>query len=106
MLPCDAMPALTIRIAPLLVLCACGTVQPDEGPAADAARRRDELIADAASCATGPRPGLLAYWRLNEGAGQFVQDASGNGSRGRLGPSDGAEAGDPSWILSVDPFPR
>jgi hypothetical protein len=31
------MPASLIRILPLLALCACGTVQPEDAPAADAA---------------------------------------------------------------------
>jgi hypothetical protein len=44
-----------------------------------------------------PQPNLVAYWRLNEGAGTTVADASGQGLTGSL--SQG-----PAWIPSTIPF--
>ena len=49
--------------------------------------------------ATLPAPdaNTLAQWALNEGAGQTVADASGNGRTGTLGASTAAGADDPVW---------
>ena len=46
--------------------------------------------------------GLVAYWPLNEGAGQIVADASGNGNDGVLGDLDSAEINDPVWVVDPD----
>jgi len=67
-------------------------------------RTPQQIMADAASCASGPQTGLAAYWQFNEDSGQFVQDASGNGNRGTLGATQGNDSTDPSWILSTEPF--
>ncbi len=42
--------------------------------------------------------GAAARWHLDEGVGQTVADASGNGNAGVLGPTSAAESEDPSWI--------
>lgn len=39
--------------------------------------------------------GLVAYWAMDEGSGQYVLDGSGKGNHGRLGDND-SEAGDPA----------
>lgn len=45
--------------------------------------------------------GLVAYWPLNEGAGQVAGDATGHGYSGTLGDLDSVEEADPAWV--VDP---
>jgi hypothetical protein len=45
----------------------------------------------------GDEPGLVAYWRFNEGAGDVtVEEVSGTACR--LGSVDGADAEDPTWV--------
>jgi len=51
--------------------------------------------------------GLLLEWRFNEGIGQVVNDYSGNGYQGQLGPTPGIDTGDPEWtreglVLTTD----
>ncbi len=46
---------------------------------------------------TGNEPGLVAYWRFNEGAGQTLNDLTPNNNHGRLGASTVADPGDPTW---------
>ena len=49
--------------------------------------------------------GLVAEWRFDQGAGQVLDDATGNGHHGRLGSTTGADAADPTWTaqgLSFD----
>ena len=43
--------------------------------------------------------GLVAYWPLNEGSGQIVADASGNGNDGVLGDASSVETSDPVWVV-------
>ena len=52
---------------------------------------------------TGSEPGLLGYWRFNEGAGQVVADATAYGAHGVLGSTAGIESGDPLWTSQVPP---
>ena len=42
----------------------------------------------------------LAQWAFNEGSGQTVADASGNGRNGTLGASTAAGGDDPTWIAA------
>ncbi len=49
--------------------------------------------------------GLIGEWRFDDGAGQTLTDASGNGHHGRLGSTAGPDVNDPAWIapgLSFD----
>ena len=56
--------------------------------------------------ASHPNYGNLAgYWKLNEGSGQLVLDASGNGNDGQLGSTGTGDTNDPSWGLSDNPLP-
>ncbi|MBI9019159.1 MAG: exo-alpha-sialidase [Phycisphaerae bacterium] len=41
---------------------------------------------------------LVAYWPLNEGSGQTVNDLSGNANNGILGQNDTEDAADPQWL--------
>jgi autotransporter-associated beta strand protein len=43
----------------------------------------------------------IGFWQLNEGAGQFIADSSGNGLNGYLGTNSLlVDASDPAWSLS------
>jgi len=48
--------------------------------------------------ADGVPGSLRAYWPLDEGSGQVVHDASGNGNDGQLGSTPGPDARDPAWV--------
>jgi len=63
-----------------------------------------EIRADMHRILAGHEPGLVAYWRLEEGSGQFSMDWSGNGHDVRLGADSGADASDPTWVLSDAPL--
>ena len=54
---------------------------------------QDQIQTHRSSPLVGNEPGLVAYWRLNEGEGTTVQDQSGNTHNGTL-------YGDPSWNLA------
>ena len=43
-------------------------------------------------------PGLVAYWRLDEGSGDVGFDLTSNGHDMQLGEVAGADAGDPTWV--------
>lgn len=45
--------------------------------------------------------GLKAYWKMDEGAGQTVADATGNGNDAFLGTTSSAEAIDPTWVTGT-----
>lgn len=46
---------------------------------------------------SGSEPGLLGYWRFNEGSGQVIHDSSVNTLDGHLGSTPIADENDPSW---------
>ena len=48
-------------------------------------------------------PGLVAYWRMDEGTGDTAVDLTGNGHDMRLGNAAGADAGDPTWVTPGQP---
>jgi len=52
----------------------------------------------------GGEPGLVAYWRFDEGSGQVAHDASAYGHDGQLGASPSAEPSDPLWAVSDAPL--
>lgn len=46
-----------------------------------------------------PTAGLVAYWPLDEGSGQLINDIAPGGSHdGALGASDMVDEADPSWV--------
>jgi hypothetical protein len=53
---------------------------------------------------TGNEPGLVGYWKMDEGDGQQVVDSSSGGIAGVLGTTQNAEPSDPKWVES-DEFP-
>ncbi len=44
--------------------------------------------------------GLVGYWRLNEGEGQFASDLSIQKNHGTLGSSPDSDTNDPLWIVA------
>ncbi|MFQ5627366.1 MAG: LamG-like jellyroll fold domain-containing protein [bacterium] len=51
----------------------------------------------------GNEANLLAYWNFDEGAGQVVNDLTGNRNAGQLGTTAGIDGEDPDWIVSDRP---
>ena len=49
-------------------------------------------------------PGLVGYWRFDEGDGQYVYDLTDNGNNGLLGDSPSLELSDPKWRHSNAPL--
>jgi len=43
--------------------------------------------------------GLIAYWQLNDGMGQMLEDATGNGYNGIIGEYEDPDDFDPSWTV-------
>jgi hypothetical protein len=66
-------------------------------------RTEDEIATWMTRPLTGNEPGLLGYWRFNEGAGQVVADTTAYGAHGVLGSTAGIESGDPLWTSQVPP---
>jgi hypothetical protein len=54
---------------------------------------------------TGSELGLVAYYRFDEGSGQFAFDATGNGHDGRLGSTTGIDSHDPLWTATPTATP-
>ena len=67
------------------------------------ARSQEQVRATMNTRLSGDEPGLLAYWPFDEGQGQVVGDASGNGNDGQLGNSTAVDTSDPRWIPSDAP---
>ena len=60
------------------------------------------LLALTMVCSGSSLAGLIAYWPLDEGSGQFAGDTSGNGNNGVLGDSSSIESSDPVWVMDSD----
>jgi hypothetical protein len=70
----------------------------------DYPRTPSEIAASWNRSLTGGEPGLVAYWRFDEGAGQLAQDSSPFHNDGRLGATSAIEASDPTWMDSTVPL--
>ena len=66
-------------------------------------RTESEIRANMNRTLQGDEPGLVGYWRLDEGRGQAILDSSVHGNDGRLGTTFWLDSEDPSWILSDAP---
>lgn len=66
-------------------------------------RTQAEIQADMNRTLVGNEPGLVAYWRMDEGSGGTCGDSTANGNDGRLGTSSGADSADPAWSTDL-PF--
>lgn len=69
------------------------------------ARTPTELATFRTASLSGAEPGLVAYWRFDEGAGQVTADSTGHGNNGTLGTTGGSDALDPNWQAFVPPPP-
>jgi murein DD-endopeptidase MepM/ murein hydrolase activator NlpD len=64
--------------------------------------RTGEEIRDAMNLRiTGTEAGLVGYWRLDDGGGEFAADATSNGNDGHLG--NGVASLMPAWVVSDAP---
>jgi hypothetical protein len=70
----------------------------------DVVRTEEEIRRDRHRALTGSEPGLVGYWRFNEGSGQAVVDATGHFADGQLGTSSGSDDQDPLWVASQVPL--
>ncbi|MCY2959150.1 MAG: LamG domain-containing protein [Planctomycetota bacterium] len=68
------------------------------------ARSVEEIQRDWYRQLLGTEPGLVAYWKFNEGAGQTVYDQSTAGNDGQLGATSLPEPSDPTWVVSDIPL--
>jgi len=64
------------------------------------ARTPEEIQANMHERLSGNETGLVAYWRLDEGAGQVINDASPLQHPGHRGASEIPDAADPAWVLA------
>jgi hypothetical protein len=76
----------------------------DEVRVWNVARSQSEIQACMKRRLTGTEPGLVGYYRFDEGTGQIVRDLSPAGKHGSLGPSVVAESDDPTWVASTAPL--
>lgn len=49
----------------------------------------------------GDEPGLVGYWRFDEGGGQYINDSSLHGNIGILGSVDSQDLADPVWVSAT-----
>jgi hypothetical protein len=69
----------------------------------DEARTGAEIRQDLLGTRTGSEPGLLGYWKMDEGSGQVLGDVSPNNRDGQLGSTPGSDGNDPAWSASTVP---
>ncbi len=70
----------------------------------DHARTASEIQHDWNGQVPTASPGLVAYWRFDEGSGQVAHDSSPFGHDGELGQSPAAGPDDPAWVVSDAPL--
>ncbi len=67
------------------------------------ARSDGQILANRGVPLSGGTAGLLAYYKMDEGAGQSAGDATANALNGTLGSTGGADVNDPAWGVSDAP---
>jgi len=50
---------------------------------------------------SGEEPGLLGYWKFDEGEGQVINDSGLNGLHGHIGSTPDPDDNDPTWVPGV-----
>lgn len=75
----------------------------DEVRVWNVARSQSEIRDSMYRPLTGAEPGLVGYYRLDDGAGQSVLDQTPAARHGVRGLSAGAETADPAWVASTAP---
>jgi hypothetical protein len=68
------------------------------------ARDPKEIVATMHRPLSGAEPGLVGYWKFDEGSGQNVADSSPSGVTGVLGRTSALETSDPTWVESSAPL--
>ncbi len=68
------------------------------------ARSGTEVKKDMQVLQSGSEPGLIGYWRFDEGGGQISSDLTGNGNDVVLGLSQNVDSEDPIWMVSYAPL--
>jgi hypothetical protein len=63
------------------------------------ARTETEIQSTMNTPLIGNEPGLVGYWKFDEGSGQTAYDSTANGNDGQLGSTPGVDGDDPSWFL-------
>lgn len=64
------------------------------------ARTPEQIQAHMHERLLGNETGLVAYWRLDEGAGQVINDGAIHPHPGHRGSSENPDAADPAWVLA------
>ncbi len=64
------------------------------------ARTQEQIQTHMHERLSGNESGLVAYWRLDEGTGQVLNDASPLQQPGHRGASENPDAADPTWVLA------
>lgn len=67
-------------------------------------RSADEIQANWDDRLEGDENGLLGYWRIDEGAGQVLNNRGSSTINGTLGGSTATEASDPAWSTNGPPI--
>lgn len=68
------------------------------------ARSENDLLANMKNYLVGDETGLEAYWRMDEGAGDVIQDLTGHGYDAQLGSVAGNDDNDPQWLSKIWPY--
>jgi len=68
------------------------------------ARSAEQIAASYDHVLTGAEPGLVAYYRFDEGTGQWAQDRTALGNHAQLGATAGTDDTDPEWVTSTAPI--
>jgi hypothetical protein len=63
----------------------------------DVARTQPQIAGDMGSILTGTEPGLVGYWRFEEGSGQQSDDVAVPDNDAQLGSTAGPDVDDPIW---------
>ncbi len=77
----------------------------DEMRVWNVARTQQQLNDNKSKRLSGSEPGLVGYWRFDEGSGQVVADASGHGNNGTIGGNNQVAGDDPTWVTAVSGTP-
>ena len=65
------------------------------------ARSGADIAATMTRSLAGDEPGLVGYWRFDDGSGMTAADSSPSANDGRLGAGNGDQA--PTWVVSDSP---
>ena len=68
------------------------------------ARSAEQIAASYNQVLNGSEAGLVAYYRFDEGAGQWAQDRTALGNHAQLGSTAGPDDTDPEWVPSTAPI--